>query len=272
MQALGDRIAIMNEGLVKCCGTPMFLKRIFSAGYHLRISKNELFDSQFVLNIVKNFMPNAQIKSEINAEIIYSLESEDSTQNSDQNSSTSLANLFDELERRSTKLGINSCGLTVTTMEDVFLRVGNECNDNEMFSKTSNGYRDAVNGSQEKIINSLNKNFGHKLRLQQFYALFLKRFHYAKRYWPMIILQLILPAILFMCILLLDNSIKKSIGANNISPLELNLKMYGNTEGFIRSDVPEIPKSYTEFASKQSMKTENISSMECILCEKILIV
>jgi ATP-binding cassette subfamily A (ABC1) protein 3 len=260
----------MNEGLVKCCGTPMFLKRIFGAGYHLRISKNELFNSQVVLNVVKNFMPNAQIKSEINAEIIYSLESEDSAQNSDQNSSTSLANLFDELERRSTKLGINSCGLTVTTMEDVFLRVGNECNDNEMFSKTSNGYRDPVNGSQEKIINSLNKNFGSKLRLQQFYALFVKRLHYAKRYWPMIVLQSILPAILFMSILLLDNSIKKSIGVYN-SPLELNLKMYGNTEGFIRSDVPEIPNNYTKFAANQRMKTENISSMECILCEKILI-
>jgi hypothetical protein len=86
----------------------------------------------------------------------------------------------------------------------------------------------------------------------------------------MIVLQSILPAILFMSILLLDNSIKKSIGVYN-SPLELNLKMYGNTEGFIRSDVPEIPNNYTKFAANQRMKTENISSMECILCEKILI-
>ncbi|CAG2117255.1 unnamed protein product, partial [Medioppia subpectinata] len=32
---LGDRIAIMSEGRVKCCGSPMFLKKRFGAGYHL---------------------------------------------------------------------------------------------------------------------------------------------------------------------------------------------------------------------------------------------
>jgi len=211
----------------------MFLKRIFVAGYHLRISKNEYFNAQTVLDVVKNFMPNAEIKSEVTTEVIYSLESEEDAQSPTHGISTSLASLFDELERRSVKLGINSCGLTVTTMEDVFLRVGNECNDNELLPKPSNSFEN--NRSTENLIRSMPKNFGEKLHLQQFTALFLKRLHYAKRYWPMLILQSLLPGILFMCILLIDYSIKKSFG-EPVQPLKLDLNMYGKTEGFFNSN------------------------------------
>ena len=36
---LGDRICIMAEGAVKCCGTPLFLKNRFGVGYNLVIAK-----------------------------------------------------------------------------------------------------------------------------------------------------------------------------------------------------------------------------------------
>ena len=36
--ALSDRIAIMNHGEVKCCGSPMFLKNLYGSGYHLFIN------------------------------------------------------------------------------------------------------------------------------------------------------------------------------------------------------------------------------------------
>jgi hypothetical protein len=247
----------MNEGIVKCCGTPMYLKRIFGAGYHLRISKNEYFNSETVLKIVRTFMSNAEIKSEINTEIIYSLESEENSQNRDSNTSTSLASLFDELERRSIKLGIDSCGLTVTTMEDVFLKVGNECNDNEMLSKSKTGLN--VNGSQDSIISSMPKNSGGKLQLQQFMALFLKRLHYAKRYWPMIVLQSILPAILFICVLLIDYSIKQSFD-EDVQPLEMNLNMYGKTEGFLNTSIDEIKELYQKYTEIEKMNTSIITS------------
>jgi ABC-type multidrug transport system ATPase subunit len=38
---LGDRIAIMANGKVKCCGSPLFLKNRFGIGYYLTIAKNE---------------------------------------------------------------------------------------------------------------------------------------------------------------------------------------------------------------------------------------
>ena len=36
---LGDRIAIMAKGRVKCVGSPLFLKNKFGVGYNLVIAK-----------------------------------------------------------------------------------------------------------------------------------------------------------------------------------------------------------------------------------------
>lgn len=251
----------MNEGLVKCCGTPLFLKRIFGAGYHLRISKNNQFDSAGVLRMIQNYIPNAQLKSEINTEVIYSLEYENSGESLNVNSNAVFAHLFNELEKGGRSLGINSCGLTVTTMEDVFLRVGNECNDSEKFNK--NNGNSMRNGARDYIINDkIIKNNGMMLVIQQFNALLLKRFHYARRYWHMIVLQTVLPALLFMCILLIDHSLKKSIG-KGMTSRELSLNMYGSSKGFFQTnatDLPKLSETYISFAKKESMNTELLTS------------
>ena len=36
---LGDRIAIMADGSIKCCGSSLFLKKRFGVGYNLVIAK-----------------------------------------------------------------------------------------------------------------------------------------------------------------------------------------------------------------------------------------
>ena len=38
---LGDRIAIISNGQLRCCGTPLFLKNNLGEGYHLYIVKDE---------------------------------------------------------------------------------------------------------------------------------------------------------------------------------------------------------------------------------------
>ena len=42
---LGDRIAIISDGQLKCCGSSLFLKNTFGEGYHLKLVKKEPFDS-----------------------------------------------------------------------------------------------------------------------------------------------------------------------------------------------------------------------------------
>ena len=51
---LGDRIAIMSEGQVKCCGSPMFLKSNLGAGYTLTITKESQTPSEPLLNLGTN--------------------------------------------------------------------------------------------------------------------------------------------------------------------------------------------------------------------------
>jgi ATP-binding cassette, subfamily A (ABC1), member 3 len=36
---LGDRIAIMSEGRLRCCGSSLFLKKTYGVGYQLTIEK-----------------------------------------------------------------------------------------------------------------------------------------------------------------------------------------------------------------------------------------
>ncbi|CAG2107830.1 unnamed protein product [Medioppia subpectinata] len=261
--ALADRIAIMSEGEVKCCGSPMFLKKAFGAGYHLRIAKNREFNSQSVLNIIRKTMPNADIKSEINSEIIYSLEDSDERERIDTQSQTNgqLIQLFTHLESRKHELNIETYGLTVTTMEDVFLRVGNEYMDTSSVEEISKASTNSLQDA-DLLSHNICRNTGSKLRAQQFWALFLKRFHYAKRYWPMIILQTILPAILFMCILLLDQSLKKTTtNQSATNNLELSLKMYGPTQGFMQSSsaaFKQFTDTYIEVSKTQDMTTTEI--------------
>jgi len=38
---LGDRIAIMGEGKIRCCGSSLFLKNNFGKGFKLQIVKNK---------------------------------------------------------------------------------------------------------------------------------------------------------------------------------------------------------------------------------------
>ena len=44
--ALGDRIAIMSKGTIKCMGTSLELKSSLGLGYHLSVVKSEAFDAE----------------------------------------------------------------------------------------------------------------------------------------------------------------------------------------------------------------------------------
>jgi ABC-type multidrug transport system ATPase subunit len=38
---LGDRIAIMGDGKLRCCGSSLFLKNLFGVGYNMTIEKTD---------------------------------------------------------------------------------------------------------------------------------------------------------------------------------------------------------------------------------------
>lgn len=61
---LGDRIAIMAGGEIKCCGSSFFLKKKYGAGYHLVLDKSPRCDPAKVTALLQRYIPNMDVSSQ----------------------------------------------------------------------------------------------------------------------------------------------------------------------------------------------------------------
>uniref|UniRef100_A0A914C294 ABC transporter domain-containing protein n=1 Tax=Acrobeloides nanus TaxID=290746 RepID=A0A914C294_9BILA len=112
---LGDRIAIMSHGELQCCGSSMFLKNIYGAGYHLVVVyKRGEENYADTLDLLKRFCPDAEMHSSVGVEATFLLASENRPR---------FPEMFKYLEGCQDSLGIESFGVSITTMEEVFLKV-----------------------------------------------------------------------------------------------------------------------------------------------------
>nr|KAF6488606.1 ATP binding cassette subfamily A member 3 [Molossus molossus] len=110
---LGDRIAIMAKGELQCCGSSLFLKQKYGAGYHMTLVKEPHCNPEGISRLVHHHVPNASLESSAGAELSFILPKE---------STHRFESLFTKLEKKQKELGIASFGASVTTMEEVFLR------------------------------------------------------------------------------------------------------------------------------------------------------
>ena len=104
----------MANGQLQCCGSPLFLKKKYGAGYHLTISKsNNQTDVSKITNLIKRHIPNAKLETSAGTELAFSLPNEDTFR---------FETLFADIEYKQKELGIDSFGASITTMEEVFLK------------------------------------------------------------------------------------------------------------------------------------------------------
>eukprot|EP00899_Mesostigma_viride_P013992 jgi/Mesvir1/22594/Mv05014-RA.3 len=125
---LADRIAIMSQGQLRCCGSPLFLKRVFGEGYTLTVVMESASERPCPMEplsaIVTKHVPTAKLLSHVGAEISWQLP---------HSSLRSFEALFCELDthkeaaacdiRVDNVLGVSSYGISGTTLEDVFLHL-----------------------------------------------------------------------------------------------------------------------------------------------------
>ena len=111
--ALSDRIAIMNHGEVKCCGSPIFLKNSYGSGYNLTTSKEDNFDEKRYLSLINRVVPNYKVEGNIAAEIKVSIPYNDVDK---------LPILLSQLEKEKETVGIATFGISSSTIEEVFLK------------------------------------------------------------------------------------------------------------------------------------------------------
>ncbi|XP_074968308.1 ATP-binding cassette sub-family A member 2 isoform X7 [Phalacrocorax aristotelis] len=138
---LGDRIAIISHGKLKCCGSPLFLKSTYGDGYKLTVVKkqsdtrNSTEPGQLhsppahssispcseprVSQFIKKYVASCLLISNTNTELSYILPSEAVKKGC-------FERLFQHLEQSLEELDLTSFGLMDTTLEEVFLKVSEE--------------------------------------------------------------------------------------------------------------------------------------------------
>ncbi|XP_075384227.1 phospholipid-transporting ATPase ABCA3-like [Tenrec ecaudatus] len=189
---LGDRIAILVKGSLQCCGSSVFLKQIYGVGYHVIIVKEPQCNVEEIINLFLYHIPTAALESNVGSELSFVLPREYTNK---------FGILFTDLEERQKELGIAGFGASVTTMEEVFLRVNNEAESRDIKdaqdkdpSKNQN-----VNAAtsfeivdcSSLIENSIKFNTGCVLYCQQFVAMFTKRALFSWRNWNLVLLQIL---------------------------------------------------------------------------------
>jgi len=113
---LGDRIAIMGDGKLKCCGSSLYLKSVYGVGYNMTLEKKNPvdFDNEQMSRTVQQYIPEAKLLSDAGTELSFQLPL---------SSSDKFQSLFDYFDDNETALGIRSYGMSVTTLEEVFIKV-----------------------------------------------------------------------------------------------------------------------------------------------------
>ncbi len=134
------RIAIINSGKLQCLGSPLFLKTRFGSGYTLTITKNSDSDSASTTTFLLSSVPGTQLLSSVGKgifsiwwctiyliiELAYALPKEGGPNH--------MAHVLESLEAQKDRLGIDSYSISMSSLEELFLRIGKEQEGNVFIS------------------------------------------------------------------------------------------------------------------------------------------
>ncbi|CAH0713455.1 unnamed protein product, partial [Brenthis ino] len=118
---LGDRKAVISKGRVRCAGTSLFLKNKFGIGYHLTLVLDGACREHQITRLVRGHVPRAEKARRHGRELSYILPHY-------------AVHLFPplfhaielEIRDKTNRLGITSYGVSMTTLEEVFLSLEGE--------------------------------------------------------------------------------------------------------------------------------------------------
>ncbi|KAE8879299.1 ABC transporter A family member 1 [Phytophthora fragariae] len=204
---LGDRIAIMAEGQLRCCGSSLFLKNRYGAGYNFTLVKSSdpaapCKEAQ-LQSLITERVPSAKVLSNVGAEIAFQLPLD---------STASFPALFEELDSKMGFLGVLSYGISVTTLEEVFIKVAEANDEDNQHTLNKNGA--SPDGADVALPGG--PTIANLTGLTMFFvhlsALLLKRFRIAKRDRRVIIFSAFLPVTLLAAgfIILKTSSLTRS--------------------------------------------------------------
>jgi len=137
---LGDRIGIMSDGQFICCGTSSFLKSKYPCGFNINLLVNsDKFTEEKKEKIFENiqsYEPNIHIR--FASKCVFSLNMQPSNEH--------IPEIFKFIEESKDAYDIEDYTISSTSLEDVFLKINNQSNLNNM------KYNNKNFGSQEILI------------------------------------------------------------------------------------------------------------------------
>lgn len=115
---LADRKAVVSRGRLRCCGSSLFLKNKFGIGYHLTLVLDTNARETGITKLVNQHVPKAERARRHGRELSYILPHD---------AVDFFAPLFSDIESeivtKAQRLGICSYGVSMTTLEEVFLHL-----------------------------------------------------------------------------------------------------------------------------------------------------
>ncbi|ETV96788.1 hypothetical protein H310_10092 [Aphanomyces invadans] len=182
---LGDRIAIMAEGELRCAGSSLFLKNRYGAGYTLSLVRDTSQSdgdnanrTSAIKALITSFVDRAKVLSDVGSEMAFQLPLDESHVFGD---------LFQALDKHLATLRVLSYGISVTTLEEVFLKVA-EVGDvhhqhtvPSSLSAAANGHPETFGETQSLTPSTSASPSRQGMFWTQFRALLVKRFRIARR-------------------------------------------------------------------------------------------
>jgi len=260
---LADRIAVMKEGKLQCCGSELFLKSRFGLGYNLTIvmdsDKFTTVRSRDNVDAVLTFLTAIVVGTKLIRESAREL-----TFRFPRGAEAQFPEMFDRLAVESARLGIGSYGISDTTLEEIFLQladhevsdiVANEATPSDDLSQKTEDVHRMLNGQKSsegtsanassitKDMQSLeiskkttelnadlevsNEELQHLSPLRQIVLLYMKRFLIQRRDVKGFFFSVILPVILCALILLILIIEIPIVGP----PREISMGLYSSSAG-----------------------------------------
>nr|XP_047907905.1 phospholipid-transporting ATPase ABCA7 isoform X4 [Anser cygnoides] len=179
-ELLGDRIAIIAQGRLRCCGSPLFLKARLGTGYYLTLVKREraepggstpsppkksssgsersgdtglgseqdseasTVDVPQLSALIQKLVLGSRLVEDIGHEVLFVLPYSGAKDGA-------FGELFQELDARLGELGISGYGISDTTLEEIFLKVAEDTGvdgDRTGTRRTSRPGRAAASGEE----------------------------------------------------------------------------------------------------------------------------
>uniref|UniRef100_U3J5J6 ATP binding cassette subfamily A member 12 n=1 Tax=Anas platyrhynchos platyrhynchos TaxID=8840 RepID=U3J5J6_ANAPP len=209
-EVLSDRIAFLEHGGLKCCGSPFYLKETFGDGYHLTLTKKKPHlkincDTAAVTSLIQSHLPEAYLKEDIGGELVYVLPPFKSTV------SGAYQALLRALDTSLSDLHLGCYGISNTTVEEVFLNLTKELGkdpqedtelpqqlpgaSSQIASEEMSVNTDTFTERDDQLLIRSKSLQGLPLLLKKTSALFIKRFHHTRRDVRGFIAQVILPVL-----------------------------------------------------------------------------